>query len=290
MERLCKFSVLRYVPDENRQEFINIGLVFHSPKDRYINIKITNNFSRVSAFDDEIDISLLKIILDGVKEEFSQTTTSGPAPDELDDLYFLEKRTMIYANQLQFSPIHVIRSVDIESDFEKLFKTYVYFDSIKKKRITDEEVKSIMNRVLKATDAFNKFERNIKIDIGPEEIELDYAYRTKNRVKFIKTFSFDYTNRRSIQATQIAKEWAYNFIKLKNKSNWHTMFSSNENIEYMTFIYVSNENKNIKTAVDILKEETDTIQAKGREDIIEFASKIANEAIVDVQIQTKNFI
>ncbi|BBW96531.1 DUF3037 domain-containing protein [Geobacillus icigianus] len=46
MERLCKFAVLRYVPDEMREEFINVGLVFHSPEDGYVNMEITSNFSR----------------------------------------------------------------------------------------------------------------------------------------------------------------------------------------------------------------------------------------------------
>jgi hypothetical protein len=64
MERLCKFAVLRYVPDNNRKEFINIGLVFHSPEDRFIDLELTTNFSRVTAFDDEIDINFLKIVLE----------------------------------------------------------------------------------------------------------------------------------------------------------------------------------------------------------------------------------
>jgi hypothetical protein len=248
-------------------------------------MKITSNFSRVSAFDDEIDVSLLKIILAGVKEEFSQTTVSGPTADELEDKKFLESRTVFYANQLQFSPIYTIRSEDVANDFQKLFKAYVYFDSTKKKRITEEEVKSIMNKVLKLTEAFSRFDRNIKIDIGPEEIELDYAYRTNNRIKVIKTFSFDYTSKKSAQATQVAKEWAYNFLKLKHTARSHELLNTSENIDFITLVYVSNENKNIKTALKILNEETYTVQVKDKEAVMDFATKIADEA--DINSQTE---
>jgi hypothetical protein len=272
MEKLCKFSVLRYVPNENREEFINIGLVFHSPEDQFVDLVITNNFRRLKAFDDEIDVDFLKIVLDGLKEDFSITTTTGPSYRELADWDFLERKTSIFVNQLQFSSIYIIRSIDIGEDFKKLFKTYVYFDTPKKKRFTDNDVRSIMNRVLRTKEVFQKIDRNISFDIGPQTIELDYKIETENdKLKLIKTFSFDYSNRGSSQAPVLAKEWAWNFDKLKKRNNI-------DRDEIMTLVYVGREqNKNVKLALDVLREEANIIKAEDVNEIEKFADNLTKE-------------
>lgn len=271
--KLAKFSVLRYVPDENREEFINIGLVFHCPEESFLDIKLTTNFSRVMAFDDEIEIGLLKLILQGIREDLTQALLSGPSSVEIGDINYLEKYTRHFVNQLQFSPVEFIRTDNIELDFQNLFRTYVYFDVHKKKRITDDEVKVILNKVLRSNDALNKLEKNFSVDIGAEEIQLDYAYKTKNRLKIIKTFSFDYADRKSSQATQTAKEWAYNFDKLKKNNK---RFDTNRT-DFITLVYIDQENKNIKTAIQILGEETEMFQARGIDQVKRFASNIVDE-------------
>ncbi|PQP89662.1 DUF3037 domain-containing protein [Paenibacillus sp. AR247] len=276
---LCKYAVLRYVPDDIREEFINIGVVLHSPQEKFIDCIITNNFSRVSTFDDEIDIPFLKIVLSGVKDDFSKSSmVSGPSFEELADVNYLERSTSIYVNQLQFSKVHLIRSNDFEADLLNLFKTYVHFEVQKKARLTEQEVKSIMNRVIRNKTNFEGgFERNFKVDIGPEQIELDYAYETNtNRMKIVKTFSFDYTQRGSKQAPQVAKEWAYNFNRLKFKSNLENKFKTND-VDLLTLIYVKDLTKNIKLALEILKEEAKTFEVHNEYQIEDFADQMVQE-------------
>ncbi len=282
MNRLCKFTVLRYVPDENRQEFINIGLLFHSPEDGYVNLELTNNFSRVTAFDDEIDIKFLKLVLEGVQSEFTQTLTDGPSVKDVYMPDFLERTTSIYVNQLQFSPIRVIRSQDIQKDEVNLFRTFVYFDANKSKRITDDVVKSIMNRVFKRSDLVKKqnFNRNIELELGPEEIKLDFGYKPKNdnKSKLIKTLSFDYSRNYSNRATQVAKEWAWNYTKIKNnRTNINNPLIKDTEIDLVTLVYIKEENKNIKTALNILKEVSNIVEAKNQTAIEKFADKILEE-------------
>jgi hypothetical protein len=274
MEKLCKFSVLRYVPDENREEFINIGLVFHSPEDGFVDLQLTNNFKRLKAFDDEVDINFLKIILDGIKEDFSISTVSGPTFSEVASWDFLEKKTSIFVNQLQFSSVNLIRTSNITEDYKKLFKTYVYFDVPKKKRITENDVRSIMNKVLRTKDVFQQIDRNISFDIGPQVIELDYQYESdENKSKLIKTFSFDYSTKGSFQAPVLAKEWAWNFDKLKKRNNIHRN-------EIMTVVYVGkDENKNIRLALDVLREETEIYKAKNIDEIELFADILTKEVV-----------
>jgi hypothetical protein len=280
--QLCRYSVLRYVPSENREEFINIGLLFHSPKDGYVNLEITKNFGRVTAFDDEIDINFLKIVLEGIQNDFSLSTVNGPSPESVFNWNFIEASTSIFVNQIQFSPVKTIRSSNIYEDEEKLFKTYVYFDVKKNKRITEDEVRSIMNRVFRKNDVFKKLNRNISVDIGPENIKLDYGLKSRtNKTRIIKTLSFDYSKQNSNRATQIAKEWVWNFSKIEELNKKRTLnileFENSMELEFTTLVYFREQNKNIKTALSILKEFSNTIEANTENSIESFATKIVNE-------------
>ncbi|MGO4786954.1 DUF3037 domain-containing protein [Paenibacillus sp. 2KB_20] len=280
MSYLFKYSIIRYVPDEIREEFINIGMIFHSPELRYIDVKFTKNFKRVHAFDDEIDVNFFKVVLEGIKESFVKSTISGPSDEDLDDINFIEKNTFYYANQIQFSPTYLISTENYEQDLSDLFRTYVYFEGKKRSRITEDEVKILMNRILRTKDSFKNVDRNILVDIGPQEIQLDYAYKAKDRYKIIKTFSFDYTPKGSAQAPTIAKEWIYNFEKLMSRSRQRKLFGvDREDLDLITFIYTGeSSNKNTTTAIKILKELTMTIEGKKQEEIISFADKISSEA------------
>lgn len=276
---VCKYSVIRYVPDELREEFINIGLLFHSPEYRHIDIKFTSNFKRVAAFDDEIDVKFLKVVLEGIKESFTKSTVSGPSEEALADVNFIEKSTFYYANQIQFSNPNLIHSSDYEQDFEDLFRTYVYFDSRKKTRITDDEVKILMNKILRTHEVYKKVNRNYKLDVGTEEIELDYVYRTiDNKLKIIKTFSFDYAKSKSSQATTVAKEWHYNFEKIIKQRYFDHFGIEKDQIDLVSFVYTgAHPNQNIKTALLILEELTKTVQGRKEEEILDFADNMTKD-------------
>jgi hypothetical protein len=290
--KLCRFSVLRYVPNENREEFINVGLLFHSPEDGYVNLKITKNFTRVTAFDDEMDISFLKTVLEGVQQEFMQSTIEGPSPIETSKWDFIKRNTSIFVNQLQFSKVRTIRSVDIYQDEESLFKTYVYFDVKKNKRITEDEVRSIMNRVFKDNKIFTSLERNINVDLGTEQIQIDYLYDVKNqrKTKIVKTLSFDYSSKQSSRSTQLAKEWVWNYAKLteltSNKKVKIKNIDTPSAIDFTTLVYYKEYNKNVKAALQILSEASNTVEAKSEENIKKFASDL----IDDVQVSSSDLI
>ncbi|MDD4047741.1 MAG: DUF3037 domain-containing protein [Clostridia bacterium] len=272
--------MLRYVPDEIRKEFINIGLVLHSPEDTYVDIKFTTNFSRVLAFDDEVDIKFLKIVLDGVKDSFTSLKLSKgrPSEEDLRKSEFLNCATAFYSNQLQFSPIYTIRSTNISEDFDDLFKTYVYFDIHKAERITIEKVKSIMNRVIKEKSV--KVKRDTSFNIGAEKIKLDYQYEAKDSHKLIKMFSFDYQNKNHVYPEpKLAKEWTWNFSRIKQISN-NCFEKSNKGLNIVTLVYVGEKTEGVKIALDILKTESnEVVQVNDAESIEQFANRITNEVV-----------
>lgn len=286
MEKIFKYSILRYVPEQHREEFINIGLVFHCPEDRYSNIRFTSNFSRVKTFDDELDIDFIKIVLDGMKEDFVRTSTiSGPTEKELADKNFLDKSTMFYVNQLQFSPIRTMISYDIQKDEDDLFKTYVYFDVKKYKRIDRERVRSLLSRVFTENQKHIKFQKDVKVNTGVEDIQLDFVFSNEiansTKKNILNSLSFDYASGREKNALSLAKEWHWNISKVKELKSQNRLLNSqlngNSELEFTTFILSKNDAKPLNNAIDILSDVSKIIRVESEEEIIHKANSLVNK-------------
>jgi hypothetical protein len=136
-----------------------------------------------------------------------------------------------------------------------------------------------MNRVLREKRILSNVHRDFRIDIGPQEIALDYAYKSKGQsTKLIKTFSFDFTPIGSKKAPVLAKEWAWNFSKIKNNFlSIQEKFNNTNSFEIITMVFVKRkDNKNINTALSILREESrSVIQAEDQKSIEQFADNIS---------------
>lgn len=282
MEKVIKYSVLRYVPELHREEFINIGLVFHSPADEYIDIKFTTNFSRVKTFDDEVDLEFLKLVLEGMKDDFSSSTISGPNEKELSDLNFLEKSTAFYVNQLQFSSIMTMISPDIESDFVDLFKTYVYFDAKKNSRINNDKVKSLLSRVFSSNQKHFNYKKDVSINIDSEDINMDFVIPVKstesNEKVVLNSLSFDYSKSREKNVLLLAKEWHWNINKIYEMKNSNQLtneyLNHNSELKFTTIVLSSKNSTSIKNALEILSDVSNIIQVASEIEVIAAAENI----------------
>lgn len=262
--KLCKYAILRYVPDEYREEFINIGLTMHNLTDCSIKTKLTTNYSRVKSFDDEIDLEFLKVILEGIEEQFSISTVSGPSLKILSNDDFLEESTRYYVNQLQFNEIRNIYSEDVDKDFDDLFKTYVYFEHKKKHRITNEEVKRLMKRVFQNKGFEKKLDRNpVLYTNNNEEITLDYGIFEKDKNYYLKAFSLDYDKKKT--AATNAKTWVYNIERLMKTSNSEFKFVLNN---------TDLKDKKTKLIFDILSEVSEPIFLDQLDDFVDKLSTL----------------
>lgn len=122
MKQLLEFAILRYVPDEVKEEFINVGIVFFLQKDKYINFKYTNDWGRILSFDEEVDLPFLNVYLEGMYKEFTQDKSMT---EETFNEY--KNSLSIYVNTLQFSPIKkiLINRGSLHEEEEVLFDYYI---------------------------------------------------------------------------------------------------------------------------------------------------------------------
>ncbi|MFP7253525.1 hypothetical protein SFC02_04425 [Terribacillus goriensis] len=73
-------------------------------------------------------------------------------------------------------------------------------------------------------------------------------------------------------ATQLAKEWAWNFIKIEELNSMKN-FEAKEDL--LTVVYVNQEeDKHIKNAIDILSEHSKIYSAKNEETIEQFTDDL----------------
>lgn len=288
MSKICKFSVLRYVPEQHREEFINIGLVFHSPEDRYINIQFTTKFSRVTTFDDEVDINFLKVILKGIENDLSLSSTiTGPSENELANKNFLDKATMSYVNQLQFSKVKSLISSNYLKDEQDLFNTFVYFDTHKEKRITRQKVKSLLSKVFAENEREFDYRKDLEIKLETDDINVDFAFKkitdqgTKNNI--LNSLSFDYSSSQEKNALSLAKEWHWNINKMRELQNQNKAINKYINfendLEFTTIVLQSKKTKPLDHASEILADVSNIIKVNTEAEVVEAANRIVKQAV-----------
>lgn len=255
MGELAKYAVLRYVPDIERQEFINLGVVLHYPDQQLLKLKTTEAFSRLRVFDDEIDLSLLGLLLEGAKMEFDSESAEGPPRQHLQNPNLLTELTVRYMNQFQFSDIRSIVIKDFESDLNDLFRIYAYFEVPRSKRIDENKVRSVLSRT------FRQYELSSFLKPAPtvkgkfEEIKFDFSY---NNLEYVKAFSFDYGQRQLSRAPDLARSWAFRFREVVDQREGDKHQDS-ETLRpvFISVVHKGRESKHISTALEILRSESE---------------------------------
>lgn len=287
MQKIAKYAVLRYVPSLEREEFINIGIAFHSPEDKYLNLSITDNFKRVKTFDDEVDINFLKLILNGMEDEFEPSTIDGFSEKQLKNPDLLNEYTKFYVNQLQFSEVKFILSNNILCDEKSLFDTYVYFDAPKNERITKDKVKSLMSRVFTSNKKKFEYKKDVAINIGSEEINMDFLFPSNKGEKILlNSLSFDYAKNKEKNALSIAKEWHWNINKIEElyKQNKLTeQLSNNNSLKFKMVIFQVHKNSVYDEALSILEDVSSIIKVRSEQEIQDFANKLVEESKIMIQ-------
>lgn len=196
MVKLLKYSVLRYSPSTISGEKINLGIIFYEEDINYREFRFSKNFSRLSKFDDEIDIKLVKKLMAGIKEEVEA---------EIYDykLFDIDKYIQYYINDFCFESTKTIKYDDLEDMIERLNKTYFRFDYEKSERPNKSDDQKILEQLI--------------VSQGKSFKSNHYVYgRCNDKIKYdivtddynIKIFDFD--DKKLSLLVNNAKTWAWN--------------------------------------------------------------------------------
>lgn len=119
-----EFSVVRFVPDIEREEFVNVGLAMMCKRARWIKVKIALCESRIRAFAPDFDIDLLSNQLQSFVDIAAGLKSAGPVAQ-----YPVEERfrwlTAVKSTVIQTSRPHPGLTFDLNESFDRLFTTLV---------------------------------------------------------------------------------------------------------------------------------------------------------------------
>ena len=226
MKRKVNYAILRYIPNYERVESINIAVVLHSPEDEYLQMKLITNFNRLKQFDDELDIEFVKSYLKSLKESFTYNLVNS-CDMNIKDKDLLKELTCFYVNQFVFE-LHNDAEIEENCDdfLESLRKGYLHLDIKKEERFSSKETSEFFEKLLKSRNI--KYEpiksKNSLIGNFDDNIKVDF----KIADKYYKIINLNDSNVDGYMMT--IKMWMLNAIELKEKKE-QVIFIVNELIK-----------------------------------------------------------
>lgn len=194
-EKMVNFAICRYIPDILRDEFINVGVVVHVPEDKFVHFYKTRNYRRIKAFDDEVELEVIKALLESLEYQFNSTTVHSPDFKGTENNDFLLYEISTYVNQLQFSNIRTFSSLDLDEDIKDLCDTYLYYDKKKSERIGPEKVRSLVSKMFSSSRINSIVKRNPEFKNIFQQQPFDFCLEINNNSTLIKAISFDYQSK-----------------------------------------------------------------------------------------------
>ncbi len=73
MMRAARYSIIRFLPYAETEEFANVGVVMFAPTARYFDFQLTNKWRRLGAFFDTLDRRVFSEGVRAFREELVRT-------------------------------------------------------------------------------------------------------------------------------------------------------------------------------------------------------------------------
>jgi len=119
-----EFSIIRFVPKVEREEFLNVGVILFSKRKEFLGMKVHLDESRLKCFSEDIDIDMLKQYLNAW-ELVCQGGDKGGSIGSLEMHLRFRWLTATRSTIIQSSKVHPGMCKDPEQILERLFQRFV---------------------------------------------------------------------------------------------------------------------------------------------------------------------
>lgn len=117
----CEFSLIRYVPDPVKGEFVNIGVVLRTGQDGSVNtVRFTRNWSRVRCLDPDADVEMLEAL----EAEIAERLAAG-GQERVLTKPLLELLEDSLSNSVQMTAMRGTLAESLPAEMEQLLRLYV---------------------------------------------------------------------------------------------------------------------------------------------------------------------
>jgi hypothetical protein len=121
---LFEYAVIRVVPQVEREEFLNVGVILYCPKLKFLQCLCAVDEERLCSFSNKVDIDDLKEHLHSYAEICRGSKTGGPIA-QLDMPSRFRWLTATRSTVVQSSKVHPGLCVDAAETLEKLYNQLV---------------------------------------------------------------------------------------------------------------------------------------------------------------------
>lgn len=123
-QHLFEYAVVRIVPQVEREEFMNVGVVLYCAKQKFLQVKFKLDEDKLKAFNCEMDMEELNAYLDG----FKRICVGGKDAGTIGQLPIAERFRWLTATRstiLQTSKVHPGFCDDAGEMLQKIFEQLV---------------------------------------------------------------------------------------------------------------------------------------------------------------------
>ncbi len=265
-DKRAVLGTIYYMPNIDRKERINVGVVLHSPEDNFLKIEFIDKLHRLKVFDDELDLDFFKLYSKAIENEF---TNDFFKPIDIFDYDLIKKKSYNYVNLFRFEIEDILVYDQIEKVYADSKKRKLHYDFDKEDRLTPLQKNKII-----VSSYYKEYESDIKyqpfIDgLFDEKINFDFEIFD---IK-VKLFEFNKNNYKHYP-NQI-KSWLFNaknsqkniiFIIEDNVNNETTAKMKNYLIEKLvnTPVFMGYNDKEL---IDLFEERKKNYMYKQKENV-----------------------
>jgi hypothetical protein len=115
--KACSYYLVRYVPHTEREEFLNIGLLLHSPEEQFLDCLITRDLLRVKRFHRQADLEFLRHLQSYFEQQIQEHE------DNLQG--FLDGMQQSLSHVIQLAPARPMLAAEPPAQLPQLFERLV---------------------------------------------------------------------------------------------------------------------------------------------------------------------
>jgi hypothetical protein len=113
----CAYYLVRYVPNAEREEFLNIGLLLHSPQEQFLDCLFTRDFRRLKRFHPQADAEFLRELQSHFEQQIQQHEDNLAG--------FLAELQDSLSNLIQLAPARPVLADEPQALLPQLFANLV---------------------------------------------------------------------------------------------------------------------------------------------------------------------
>jgi hypothetical protein len=212
-----QFSLIRFVPDPARGEFVNIGAVAGDPEDRDWDIRFISDYRRAQALDSDGRLPAaiaFATSLGGRVDALEQLPESGPAPISHESLRQMAEEMQ---NLVQLTPPAPVVADSAELALDLVFDQMVVDPTRQRYRFKKKHPAQRSTREAYRAHGvpFDAIEQAAKISSGAYGDTFDFAVHNGHAVQLVQCWSFQLPNQDDL--AERVKAWSWVVHELRQR-------------------------------------------------------------------------